>query len=213
MHQETIELVFYAIQHLPARQRGGVHRPGRDGLVGQATPHCWAQAEGVGQSALQRARAVMKQQLPQRRDELGRGGRGRRPRAEGAAALHRRPPARRHRSAGRGALRGSAGRLSADPPVVGLAGSVHPGDQGVRTLADYRFVAASANLREARRWRSTSGHQGRRCSAHGAGGAADRGRRDHRDRRLRPPGAVSSVRSRPDGRERLAAVPAAQAAG
>ena len=72
VHRETIELVFLAaIQHLPARQR--VVFIARDvmGWSAKATAVLLGTSEVSVKSALQRARAVMKEQLPQRRDEWG----------------------------------------------------------------------------------------------------------------------------------------------
>jgi RNA polymerase sigma-70 factor, ECF subfamily len=72
VHRETIELVFLAaIQSLPARQR--VVFIARDvmGWSAKATAALLGTSEVSVKSALQRARAVMKERLPQRRDDWG----------------------------------------------------------------------------------------------------------------------------------------------
>jgi RNA polymerase sigma-70 factor, ECF subfamily len=72
VHRETIELVFLAaIQHLPARQR--VVFIARDvmGWSAKATAALLGTSEVSVKSALQQARAIMKEQLPQRRADWG----------------------------------------------------------------------------------------------------------------------------------------------
>jgi RNA polymerase sigma-70 factor (ECF subfamily) len=72
VHRETIELVFLAaIQHLPARQRAVFIARDVMGWSAKATATLLGTSEVSVKSALQRARAVMKEQLPERRDDWG----------------------------------------------------------------------------------------------------------------------------------------------
>jgi RNA polymerase sigma-70 factor (ECF subfamily) len=72
VHRETIELVFLAaIQHLPPRQRAVFIARDVMGWSARATATLLGTSEASVKSALQRARAVMKEHLPQRRDDWG----------------------------------------------------------------------------------------------------------------------------------------------
>jgi RNA polymerase sigma-70 factor, ECF subfamily len=70
VHRETIELVFLAaIQHLPPRQRAAFIARDVMGWSARATATLLGTSEAAVKSALQRARALMKEHLPRRRDD------------------------------------------------------------------------------------------------------------------------------------------------
>jgi RNA polymerase sigma-70 factor (ECF subfamily) len=70
VHRETIELVFLAaIQHLPARQRAVFIARDVLGWSTKATAILLGTSEVSVKSAVQRARATIKERLPARRDE------------------------------------------------------------------------------------------------------------------------------------------------
>jgi RNA polymerase sigma-70 factor, ECF subfamily len=72
VRRETIELVFLAaIQHLPARQRAAFLARDVLGWSAKATAALLDTSEASVKSALQRARATMKERLPRRRDDWG----------------------------------------------------------------------------------------------------------------------------------------------
>jgi RNA polymerase sigma-70 factor, ECF subfamily len=72
VQRETIELVFLAaIQHLPPRQRAVFIARDVMGWSAKATAALLGSSEVSVKSALQRARAIMKEYLPQRRDDWG----------------------------------------------------------------------------------------------------------------------------------------------
>jgi RNA polymerase sigma-70 factor, ECF subfamily len=72
VHRETIELVFLAaIQHLPARQRAVFIARDVMGWSAKATATLLGTSEASVKSALQRARATIKEHLPERRDDWG----------------------------------------------------------------------------------------------------------------------------------------------
>jgi RNA polymerase sigma-70 factor (ECF subfamily) len=72
VHRETIELVFLAaIQHLPARQRAVFIARDVMGWSAKATAALLGTSVVSVKSALQRARATMKERLPRRRDDWG----------------------------------------------------------------------------------------------------------------------------------------------
>jgi RNA polymerase sigma-70 factor, ECF subfamily len=72
VHRETIELVFLAaIQHLPPRQRAVFLARDVLGWSAKATATLLGTSEASVKSALQRARATIKEHLPQRRDDWG----------------------------------------------------------------------------------------------------------------------------------------------
>jgi RNA polymerase sigma-70 factor (ECF subfamily) len=150
VHRETIELVFLAaIQHLPARQR--VVFIARDvmGWSAKATATLLGASEVSIKSALQRARAVMKEQLPRRRDDWGAavevGDRER-------EVLQRYIDAHQHDD-----IEALAAVLSEDlrvayPQIPLWSDSREAFIQATREFAppgDYRFVATSANLQPA----------------------------------------------------------------
>jgi RNA polymerase sigma-70 factor, ECF subfamily len=150
VHRETIELVFLAaIQHLPARQR--VVFIARDvmGWSAKATAVLLGTSEVSVKSALQRARAVMKEQLPQRRDDWG---------AAVAVGDQEREVLRRYIDAHQqDDIEALAAVLSEDvrvayPQIPLWSDSREAFIQATREFAppgDYRFVAISANLQPA----------------------------------------------------------------
>ena len=150
VHRETIELVFLAaIQHLPARQR--VVFIARDvmGWSAKATAVLLGTSEVSVKSALQRARVVMKEQLPQRRDDWG---------AAVAVGDHEREVLRRYIDAHQqDDIEALAAVLSEDvrvayPQIPLWSDSREAFIQATREFAppgDYRFVAISANLQPA----------------------------------------------------------------
>jgi RNA polymerase sigma-70 factor, ECF subfamily len=72
VRRETIELVFLAaIQHLSARQRAAFLARDVLGWSAKATAALLDTSEASVKSALQRARATMKERLPRRRDDWG----------------------------------------------------------------------------------------------------------------------------------------------
>ncbi|HJW59058.1 MAG TPA: RNA polymerase subunit sigma-70 [Actinomycetota bacterium] len=72
VQRETIELAFLAaLQHLPPRQRAAFIARDVLGWSARATATLLGTSEVSVKSALQRARAIMKERLPQRRDDWG----------------------------------------------------------------------------------------------------------------------------------------------
>ena len=72
VQRETIELAFVAaLQHLPPRQRAVFIARDVLGWSARATATLLGTSEASVKSALQRARAIMKERLPQRRDDWG----------------------------------------------------------------------------------------------------------------------------------------------
>ena len=72
VQRETIELAFLAaLQHLPPRQRAVFIARDVLGWTARATATLLGTSEVSVKSALQRARAIMKERLPQRRDDWG----------------------------------------------------------------------------------------------------------------------------------------------
>jgi RNA polymerase sigma-70 factor, ECF subfamily len=72
VQRETVELAFLAaLQHLPPRQRAVFIARDVLGWSARATATLLGTSEVSVKSALQRARAVMKERLPQRRDDWG----------------------------------------------------------------------------------------------------------------------------------------------
>ena len=72
VQRETIELAFVAaLQHLPPRQRAVFIARDVLGWSARATAALLGTSEVSVKSALQRARAIMKERLPQRRDDWG----------------------------------------------------------------------------------------------------------------------------------------------
>jgi RNA polymerase sigma-70 factor, ECF subfamily len=150
VHRETIELVFLAaIQHLPARQR--VVFIARDvmGWSAKATATLLGTSEASVKSALQRARAVMKRQLPRRRDDWG---------AAVGVGEREREVLRRYIDAHQqDDIEALAAVLSAElrvayPQIPLWSDSREAFIQATREFAppgDYRFVATSANLQPA----------------------------------------------------------------
>jgi RNA polymerase sigma-70 factor (ECF subfamily) len=150
VHRETIELVFLAaIQHLPARQR--VVFIARDvmGWSAKATAALLGTSEVSVKSALQRARAIMKQQLPQRRDDWG---------AAVAVGDRERQVLQRYIDAHQqDDIEALAAVLSEDvrvayPQIPLWSDSREAFIQATREFAppgDYRLVAISANLQPA----------------------------------------------------------------
>ena len=70
VHRETIELVFLAaIQHLPPWQRAVFIARDVMGWTAKATAVLLDTSEAAVKSALQRARATMRQRIPERRDQ------------------------------------------------------------------------------------------------------------------------------------------------
>jgi RNA polymerase sigma-70 factor, ECF subfamily len=150
VHRETIELVFLAaIQHLPARQR--VVFIARDvmGWSARATAALLGTSEASVKSALQRARAVMKERLPQRRDDWG---------AAVEVGDREREVLQRYIGAHQqGDIEALAAVLSEDvrvayPQIPLWSDSRAAFIQATREFAppgDYRFVATSANLQPA----------------------------------------------------------------
>jgi RNA polymerase sigma-70 factor, ECF subfamily len=72
VQRETVELAFLAaLQHLPPRQRAVFIARDVLGWSARATATLLGTSEVSVKSALQRARAIMKERLPQRRDDWG----------------------------------------------------------------------------------------------------------------------------------------------
>jgi RNA polymerase sigma-70 factor, ECF subfamily len=72
VQRETVELAFLAaLQHLPPRQRAVFIARDVLGWSARATAALLGTSEVSVKSALQRARAIMKERLPQRRDDWG----------------------------------------------------------------------------------------------------------------------------------------------
>jgi RNA polymerase sigma-70 factor (ECF subfamily) len=150
VHRETIELVFLAaIQHLPPRQR--VVFIARDvmGWSAKATAALLGTSEVSVKSALQRARAIMKERLPQRRDDWG---------AAVEVGDREREVLQRYIDAHQqDDIEALAAVLSEDvrvayPQIPLWSDSREAFIQATREFAppgDYRFVATSANLQPA----------------------------------------------------------------
>ncbi len=174
---------------------GGVHRPGRARLVGRATATLLGTSEVSVKSALQRARAIMKERLPQRRDDWG---------AAAALGDREREVLRRYIDAHQhDDVEALAEALADDvrvayPQIPLWSDSRDAFIEATREHAppgDHRFVATGANRQPA--VAIYTGHRGAGVPAGGAEVLGSR-RPGHRDRRLRRPPAVCRVRSRPD---------------
>jgi RNA polymerase sigma-70 factor, ECF subfamily len=150
VQRETIELVFLAaIQHLPPRQRAVFLARDVLGWSAKATATLLGTSEASVKSALQRARATIKEQLPERRDDWG-------PAAEVSA--EERGVLRRYIDAHqRDDIEALAETLADDvrvayPQIPLWSDSRAAFIQATREFAppgDYRFVVTSANLQPA----------------------------------------------------------------
>jgi len=150
VQRETIELAFLAaIQHLPALQRAVFLARDVMGWSAKATAALLGSSEASVKSALQRARATMKQRLPRRRDDWG---------GEAAVGDREREVLRRYIDAHQDSDIESMAEVLADdvrvayPQIPLWSDSRDAFIQATREFAppgDYRFVAASANLQPA----------------------------------------------------------------
>ena len=150
VQRETIELAFLAaIQHLPALQRAVFLARDVMGWSAKATAALLGTSEASVKSALQRARATMKEHLPRRRDDWG-----------GEAAVGDRELAvlRRYIDAHQDNDIEAMAEVLADdvrvayPQIPLWSDSRDAFIQATREFAppgDYRFVATSANLQPA----------------------------------------------------------------
>jgi RNA polymerase sigma-70 factor, ECF subfamily len=150
VHRETIELVFLAaIQYLPARQRAVFIARDVMGWSAKATATLLGTSEVSVKSALQRARAIMKEHLPRRRDDWG---------AAVEVGDREREVLQRYIDAHqRDDIEALAAALSDDvrvayPQIPLWSDSRDAFIKATREFAppgDYRFVATSANLQPA----------------------------------------------------------------
>jgi RNA polymerase sigma-70 factor, ECF subfamily len=149
VHRETIELVFLAaIQHLPPRQRAAFIARDVMGWSARATATLLGTSEAAVKSALQRARALMKEHLPRRRDDW----------AAAAVGGPEREVVRRYIDAHLGDDIDALAETLADdvrvayPQIPLWSDSRDAFIQATREFAppgDYRLVATSANLQPA----------------------------------------------------------------
>ena len=150
VQRETIELAFLAaIQHLPALQRAVFLARDVMGWSAKATAALLGSSEASVKSALQRARATMKERLPRRRDDWG---------GEATVGDREREVLRRYIDAHQdNDIESMAEVLAADvrvayPQVPLWSDSRDAFIQATREFAPpgaYRFVATSANLQPA----------------------------------------------------------------
>ena len=149
VHRETIELVFLAaIQHLPPRQRAAFIARDVMGWSARATATLLGTSEAAVKSALQRARALMKEHLPRRRDDW----------AAAAVGGPEREVVRRYIDAHLGDDIDALAETLADdvrvayPQIPLWSDSRDAFIQATREFAppgDYRLVATGANLQPA----------------------------------------------------------------
>ena len=150
VQRETIELVFLAaIQHLPDLQRAVFLARDVMGWSAKATAALLGTSEASVKSALQRARATMKEHLPRRRDDWG---------GEAAVGDREREVLRRYIDAHQDNDIESMAEVLADdvrvayPQIPLWSDSRDAFIQATREFAppgDYRFVATSANRQPA----------------------------------------------------------------
>jgi RNA polymerase sigma-70 factor, ECF subfamily len=150
VQRETIELVFLAaIQHLPDLQRAVFLARDVMGWSAKATAALLGTSEASVKSALQRARATMKEHLPRRRDDWG---------GEAAVGDRERAVLRRYIDAHQDNDIESMAEVLADdvrvayPQIPLWSDSRDAFIQATREFAppgDYRFVATSANRQPA----------------------------------------------------------------
>ena len=150
VQRETIELVFLAaIQHLPDLQRAVFLARDVMGWSAKATAALLGTSEASVKSALQRARATMKEHLPRRRDDWA---------GEAAVGDRERAVLRRYIDAHQDNDIESMAEVLADdvrlayPQIPLWSDSRDAFIQATREFAppgDYRFVATSANRQPA----------------------------------------------------------------
>jgi RNA polymerase sigma-70 factor (ECF subfamily) len=150
VERETIELAFLAaLQHLPPLQRAVFVARDVNGWPARATAALLGTSETAVKSALQRARATMRERLPQRRDDWA---------PAAAVAADERAVLERYVDAHlRGDVEAMAEVLADDvrvayPQIPLWSDSRDAFVQATRELAppgEYRFVATGANLQPA----------------------------------------------------------------